>query len=275
MIKIISSLFLIYVFISSEVYSQEGDVEIFLIDSYATSELPHTFVLSFFTSDSVTSKVIINNKIEKEVSVEFSDNHKIKIDLTGFAFDSSYIPFEIYVYDKSGAESKSETYQLYIPFKKEMVIENDPGIFFMCLGGIIFSLPSPTLVNYHKENYFSLVKEIPLITYYSGGYNYPDSYISLEYAHVFKAPIKNFMRIGYKQIYQIPVIEFVSPGLNVFTNFLGYNGVSPEVSIGWYKISNVFTVFTKYRYNFNPGEKENDFHEITLGLYSDFFSFNF
>ena len=273
--KLISAVILFITFFSVNVFSQEGDVEVFLIDSYATSELPHTFVLSFFTTDSVTSKLIINNKIEKEVSAELTDNHKIKVDLTGLTFDSSYVPFEIYVYDRNGSESKSETFQLYIPFKKEMVIENDPGIYLMCLGGIIFALPAPTYVSYNKENYFSLVKEIPLITYYSGGYNYPDSYISLEYAHVFKAPIKNFMRVGYKQIYQIPVLEYVSPGLNVFTNFLGYNGVSPELSIGWFKISNVFTVYSKYRYNFKPGEKENDFHEITLGLYSDFFSFNF
>lgn len=273
--KLIPSLILFIIFFSADIFAQDGNVEVFLIDSYATSELPHTFVLSFFTTDSVTSKLIINKKIEKEVSAELTDNHKVKVDLTEFKFDSSYIPFEIYVYDRNGGESKSETFQLYIPFKKEMVIENDPGIYLMCLGGIVFSLPSPTIVSYNKENYFSLIKEIPLITYYSGGYNYPDSYISLEYAYVFKAPIKNFMRVGYKQIYQIPVLEYVSPGLNVFTNFLGYNGVSPELSIGWFKISNVFTVYSKYRYNFKPGEKENDFHEIIIGLYSDFFSFNF
>lgn len=273
--KIILFILLLFTFSSSSTFAQEGDVEVFLIDSYATAELPHTFVLSFFTTDSVTSKLIINKKIEKEVSTELTDNHKVKVDLTGLTFDSSYVPFEIYAYDRNGNESKSETFQLYIPFKKEMVIENDPGIYLMCLGGIIFALPAPTYVSLNKENYFSLVKEIPLITYYSGGYNYPDSYISLEYAHVFKAPIKNFMRIGYKQIYQIPVLEYISPGLNVFTNFLGYNGVSPELSIGWFKISNVFTVYSKYRYNFKPGEKGNDFHELTLGLYSDFFSFNF
>ena len=83
------------------------------------------------------------------------------------------------------------------------------------------------------------------------------------------------MRIGYKQIYQIPVLEYVSPGMDVFTNFLGYNGVSAGISVGWFKISNVFTVFTKYRYNFKPGEEKDDFHEISMGLYSDFFSINF
>lgn len=273
--KIISAVSLFVILFTSTAFAQEGDVEVFLIDSYATPELPHTFVLSFFTTDSVTSKLIFNKEIEKEVSAELTENHKIKLDLTGLTFDSSYVPFEIYVYDKDGNESKSETFQLYIPYKKEMVIENDPGLFFVCLGGIIFSMPSPTLVAYNGENYFSLVKEIPLITYYSGGYNYPDSYIGLEYAHVFNAPIKNFMRIGYKQIFQIPVLEYVSPGLDVFTNFLGYNGVSAGISVGWVKISNVFTVFTKYRYNFKPGEEKDDFHEITIGLYSDFFSLNF
>ncbi|MBU2491151.1 MAG: hypothetical protein KJ571_00900 [Bacteroidetes bacterium] len=273
--KIVYSVLFVLFFLKVDLYAQEGEVEIFLIDSFATPELPHVFVLSFFTTDSVTSKLVFNKKIEKEVTTELSDNHKIKFDLTDIKIDSSYIPFEIYVYDKNGIESKSETFQLFIPYKKEMVIKNDPGLLFVCLGGIVFSLPSPTLFNYNGENYFSLVKEIPLITYYSGGYNYPDSYISMEYAYVFNAPVKNFMRLGYKQIYQIPVIEYVSPGLNLFTDFLGFNGVSPEVSIGWFKISNVFTVFSKYRYNFKPGEKTNDFHELTIGLYSDFFSINF
>ena len=272
--KIIHVAFFAAVFFTN-IYSQEGEVEIFLIDSYATPEIPHMFVLSFFTSDSVTSKLVIKNKIEKDASTELAVNHKIKVDLTGLVFDSLYAPFEIIVYDRDGNESKSELFQLYIPYKKEMVIENDPGLFFVCLGGIVFSLPSPTLVSYNGHNYFSLVKEIPLITYYSGGYNYPDSYVSLEYAHIFNAPIKNFMRIGYKQVYQIPLLEFVSPGMSVFTNFLGYNGVSPELSIGWVKISNVFTIYSKYRYNFIPAEKKDDFHEITIGLYSDFFSINF
>lgn len=272
--KIIFGIFLFVTFFSSNVFSQEGDVEVFLIDSYATPELPHTFVLSFFTTDIVTSKLIFNKKIEKEVSTELTDNHKIKFDLSALTFDSSYIPFQIYVYDRDGNESKSEMFQLYIPYKKEMVIENDPGLFFVCLGGVIFSMPSPTLLIYNNENYFSLVKEIPLLTYYSGGYNYPDSYVSLEYAHIFNAPIKNFMRIGYKQIYQTPVFEYVSPGMDLFTDFLGYNGVSASMSIGLFKISNVFTIYSKYRYNFKPGEEKNDFHEITIGLYSDFFSIN-
>ena len=124
------------------------------------------------------------------------------------------------------------------------------------------------------DSHFSLVKEMPLLTFFSSGYNYPSTYISLEYAHVFDAPIKNFLRLGYKKIIQLPVIEYMSPGVNLFTDFLGLNGISPEISIGWFKVYNVFTVYSKYRYNYKPGGSNADFQEITVGLYSNFFSIN-
>jgi hypothetical protein len=110
---------------------------------------------------------------------------------------------------------------------------------------------------------------------FRGSYKYPSGYIAAEYSHIFGAPQKNFLRLGYKHIMEIPGIEYVSPGLNVFTNFSGFNGVSPELSVGLFKIFNTFTVYTRYRFNFKPGETESNFHEFSIGLYSSFFSFYF
>jgi hypothetical protein len=120
-----------------------------------------------------------------------------------------------------------------------------------------------------------LAKEIPVFSIYGEGYNYPTGYIGVEYAYIFNAPYKHFLRLGYKHIFQLNFLEYFSAGLNGYTDFLGFNGISPEVSIGFFKIYNAFTVFGRYRYNFKPSDVNEDFYEISIGLYSNFFSFNF
>src|SRR3990170_3625444 len=85
----------------------------------------------------------------------------------------------------------------------------------------------------------------------------------------------NFFRTGYKHIIAIPGLEYVSPGLNYVTNFKGYNGISPEISLGLFKIFNTFTVYSRYRFSAKPGDPGSEFHEISLGLYSGFFAIYF
>ena len=259
---------------SAQEVDYPDEVEIFLIDSYVTPELPYKFVLTYFTSDSVSSKVIIDEKYEHQVSMNLTEDHKAEINFIDYSFDSAYVPFTVYLFNENGKEIKKEEFDVILPYNTEITIKNDPGLLIICLGGIVFSSPSPTFISMNGDSYLSLVKEVPILTFFSGGYNYPSSYVSLEYAHVFDAPIKNFLRLGYKKIFQLPVIEYVSPGVNLFTNFLGLNGISPEISIGWFKFYNVFTVYSKYRYNFKLGGTNNDFNEITIGLYSNFFSIN-
>lgn len=253
-----------------------GDVEIFVIDSYITQEKPYKFSLSFFTSDSTVSKLYLLNDREYIVSEKFTDNHKFEIVLDELFYYSQVIKYFVFVRDINGRESRSQLYEVEIPVT--IVVENlsDSGLLqICCLGGVIFGLPSPTIIFRENKHYFSLTKEIPIFSFYSGGYNYPFGYIGVEYAYIFNYEKKNFLRVGYKQIFQLDYLEYFSAGLNVFTDFKGYNGVSPELSLGLLKIQNVFTLFTRYRFNFQPGKDGTGFHEFSIGLYSNFFSLNF
>lgn len=70
---IIIVLFTTLNYMNSFAQQEDEHIEIFLIDAYATPELPHTFVLSFFTSEPAVTKVILEKKYEYEVSAELSD----------------------------------------------------------------------------------------------------------------------------------------------------------------------------------------------------------
>lgn len=274
-IKIIS-IFLLY---SAKIFSQtdttaQDPIEIMIIDSYITPETPNKFVLSFFTSDSCTSKLIINHKNIMVVSKALSENHKIEIELSKLKIDSTEFNYQIIVYDRNGKETYSEQFGVELPDGLVISREQDPGLFSICLGGIIFAIPSPVYVYSKDGSHWSLSKEIPLINFYSIGYNYPSGYLSFEYSHIFESDRKNFLRFGYKQIIKVPVIKYISPGMSVFTDFKGYNGVSAEISFGLFQIQNVFTFYARYRYNFQFISNGIDFHEVSLGLYSNFFSLN-
>jgi hypothetical protein len=175
-----------------------------------------------------------------------------------------------------GSEFTSEIYELVLPQGYELKAAKERDLFTVCcLGSVVFLLPSPTYLSLDGEHYFGLSKEVPIISFLKTGYQYPLGYISLEYQYVFNAPVKNFLRAGYKYMFQFEGIEYISPGINLFTNFEGYNGFSPELSIGLFRVYEVFTLYTKYRYNFQPSNSARDIHEISLGLYSNIFSFNF
>lgn len=278
--RILTSLFFIcasmtYSFAQTDSLAS-GNVDIYLIDSYVTPETPHKLVVSFFTSNSTTSRIFILGKKEFEVSKSFSDNHKIEIDLSAFENIVSPLRYKIFVMDKKAEESQSQIYEVEMPQNLVLKTERDLGMLQVCcFGGVIFGLPSPTIVNTKGKQYFSLAKEIPLFSFYSTGYNYPFGYFGIEYAYIFNAAKKNFMRVGYKQIIQTGFIKYISPGINYFTDFLGYNGISPEITFGLFQLQNVFTFYARYRYNFQPDKSGTDFHEMSIGLYSNFFSINF
>jgi hypothetical protein len=231
-------------------------------------------MLSFFTSAPAKSKVVIENSYVYDVSTDLSESHKINIDLSDLSFKEKDVPFIILVEDSLGHQYKSEQYDFELP--EEPKVEGESNFMLLCLfGAAVFVLPSPVYVKEKSEDYFSLTKEIPLISLRGAGYSYPIGYFSAEYSYIFDAPVKNFLRIGYKHIIEIPGIEYVSPGINGFTNFNGFNGISPEVSLGLFRVVNTFTVYVRYRFNFKPGDKGSEFHEFSLGLYSSFFSLYF
>ena len=253
---------------------EPDSTEIFLIDSYVTPEMPYKFILTFITSKPCRSKVVLENKYDFNVSENLTEEHKISINISDLKFDSLDIPFEILVTDSLGNISHSELYDVALPGAQKLLTEKTNYLFTCCLGAVIFGFPSPTLVLAKDKRYFALTKEIPIFSFRKLTARYPLGYFTVEYSYIFNAQIRNFFRMGYKQVFEIPYLEYISPGVNWFTNFNGFNGISPEVSIGIVKFYDVFTVYTKYRYNFKPNDKSRDFHEITVGLYSSFFSLN-
>jgi hypothetical protein len=254
-------------------FIEDDSVEVYVIDSFIPPDNPNVFNLSFFTSKPAKSKVILDDKYEFNISEQATESHKIKIDISKLEFKSKYVPFVILVEDSLGNTYLSDKFEFEL--QKEIRLEGDSNFLLLCLfGGIVFLLPSPVYVVTENDNYFSLTKEISLFTF-RGSFKYPSGYIAAEYSHIFNSPYKNFLRLGYKHLVETPVLEYISPGINGFTNFKGFNGISPELSIGWIKIFNTFTVYTRYRYNFKPGESGSNFHELSLGLYSGFFSIYF
>jgi hypothetical protein len=254
-------------------FIEDDSVEVYVIDSFIPPDNPNVFNLSFFTSKPAKSKVILDDKYEFNISEQATESHKIKIDISKLEFKSKYVPFVILMEDSLGNTYLSDKFEFEL--QKEIRLEGDSNFLLLCLfGGIVFLLPSPVYVVTENDNYFSLTKEISLFTF-RGSFKYPSGYIAAEYSHIFNSPYKNFLRLGYKHLVETPVLEYISPGINGFTNFKGFNGISPELSIGWIKIFNTFTVYTRYRYNFKPGESGSNFHELSLGLYSGFFSIYF
>jgi hypothetical protein len=249
-------------------------VNITIVDSYVSPELPHTFLLTFFTDINCKSRVIIDNKYEYNVSDTLSTDHSLKVDLTGLKFKTKSVPFVIIIQDSTGKEFKSGGYEFDLP--GEVKIQSESNFLLLCLfGGAVFALPAPTYVSQNGDSYFSLTKEIPLVSFRSADYSYPVGYFSAEYSHIFNAPDQNYFRLGYKHIFILPVIEYVSPGVDWFTTFKGFNGVSAELSVGLIQIVNTFTIYSRYRFNIQPVNNGNKFNEISIGLYSSFFSVYF
>ncbi len=270
---VVISLLLISIGLAQDQTNQDS-IDVTVIDSYVSPELPHQFLLSFFTSSRCKSQLLIADKYKYTVSSSLTEDHNIKVDLTGLSFKTKSVPYIIIVQDSAGRTFKSDKYEFELP--GEIKVQSESNFLLLCLfGAAVFALPSPVYVTSNGGNYFSLTKEIPVLTFRSSSYSYPAGYLSAEYSYIFKAPDKNFFRLGYKEIFVVPALEYVSPGIDWFTNFQGYNGVSAELSVGWFKIFNTFTVYTRYRFNLKPGEGSKNFNEISLGLYSSFFSVYF
>ncbi len=257
--------------ISSLTFSQTDPIEIYLIDAYCTREVPHKFKLSFYSSDICKSKVVIENEYEYNVTEEPSDLHKAEIEIHDLAFNDNIVEFVIITETESNRIDTSEVFDFDLPYEPKLKGGSD--FFTLCLfGGAIFLLPYPNYIFEGAENYFSLTKEIPVVSFRGRSTDYPSSYLSLEYTYILDSEAPNYLRAGYKKLFALPHIEDVAPGVSVFTNFNSNHGIGPELSVGLFTIKDTFTFYSRYRYNINLGGSGKNFHEISLGLYSAFFS---
>ncbi len=264
--------------ISANIYAQEEQTnipfDVFIIDSYITPEKPHKFILSFSTSDSCKTSVKINKLNSYQVSNEYTDLHKIDIELNEKDFISNIITYQINFISKENKIYTSENYFVELP--QDIIIKETKEFDYtqLCIGGIVFAIPTFEYAFIDGKEYWGLSKEIPLYNFYGIGYNYPQGYISFEYSHYLKSERKNIIRFGYKHLFQPNEIKYISTGVSYLSNLKGYNGISLELSLGLFQIKNIFTFFTRYRYNVPSQKNMKDFYEFSVGLYSNFFSLN-
>jgi hypothetical protein len=249
-------------------------MEVFLIDAYVKQEPPYMFILSFYSNKSCMGKVIIDGKYEYVVSDTLTESHSAKIDISALKFLNKNVDFVIVTVDSLGNKFTTEQFEFDLPF--EPVITEGSSLWTLGLfAASVFLLPAPGYVISDGNEYFSLTKDIPLISFRSKKGNYPAAYFSFEYTYIFNAENRNFVRFGYKKIFQTDLIEYIAPGITAYTNFAGQNGFAPEVSVGWLTLFDTYTLYARYRYNFKPGDSNSNFHEINIGLYTRFFSLYF
>lgn len=274
-IKLIIVFIALQLNIQAQLDSEPQDsIEVFVLDSYIPVESPNLFFLSFITSEQAKTVLVINGKYSIDISKQFAENHKAEINLSRFQLQTKFISCVIIAESTEGRKNLSEPFEVDIPI--ERTFESSSNVLTTCLlGSIIFLVPSPQVIVSNGKSYLGLTKEIPLAAKFSGGYNYPIGYFAAEYSHVFETSPKNLFRLGYKHIFEIPVIEYISVGINGFTNFNGDNGISPEVSLGLFQVSNVFTIYSRYRYSFIPSNSGYRFSDVSIGIFSSFFTFNF
>ena len=266
-------IFILFFLLLSPLYllAQSDSIEVYLIDAYCTREMPYTFKLSFYTSEECKSKVVLDEKYEFDVSKELTDFHKKEIDINNISFSGKIVYFTIITETESGEKFESEKFDFDLPF--ELQIESGSDLFTLCLfGSVIFLLPYPSYAFDNNSSYFSLTKEIPFISFRSRNLNYPSGYLSIEYSYLFNNDDPSYLRLGYKKLFEVSHIEYLSPGLSLYTNFDLNQGVSPELSVGLFTIEDSFTFYVRYRYNFTLQSNGKNFQEINIGLYSGFFS---
>ncbi|MCX7875956.1 MAG: hypothetical protein N2321_07305 [Melioribacteraceae bacterium] len=272
-------LFILLLSFFSKSFAQEitenPNVDIFIIDSYITQEKPHKFFLSFSTSDSCKSTLKLNKLKNFIVSKENNDLHKIEIELNENDFIAEVITYQITLTMKNNSSFTSENYFVELP--QDIIIKEVKNFDYtkMCIGGLVFAIPTFDYAFINGKEFLGLSKEIPLYNFYGNGYNYPQNYFSFEYSHYLKAETKNIIRFHLKHLILPSEIKYISAGLSYFSNLKGYNGIGFELSLGLFQIENVFTFFTKYRYNLQPIKNRKEFYEFSVGLYSNFFSLNF
>lgn len=276
--KILLPIIFILLFVQFIHVAQPADTpfDIYLIDSYVTPEIPNKVVISFITGDSTTSKIKFKNSREFVVSDIFTETHKFEIEFEKLGIPGPQIFYDIIAENNAGIISTLENNLIEISEGLKISDENDSGLFqTCCIGSVIFFFPSASLSISENTTYFGISKELPLFSFYSKGYNYPFGYIGAEYSYFFNAEQKHRLNIGYKHIFELSFIKFISVGANYSTLFEGRHYFSSEITAGLFQIENVFTIYLRYRYLQPFSNNHSKVQFLSIGLYSHFFSLNF
>lgn len=249
-----------------------GEVEVFMVESFIPPEDASHFHLAFYTTEQYKSKIVFADGKEAVINDSLSENHKIVLDISKVRVDSGLIKYLFVFTAEDGSTLQSENYDVRVPVEEKQTEQRSGGTEFMsCIyGGIIYLIPVIDYNIFSGSSKFGFSKELPVVSFFSGGFNYPVHYASVEYSHIPQAQPKNLFRVGWKYVYQVPFGEYVSPGLTAFTDFMGTNGIAPEVTWGMFSFREVFTVFARARYN--TTFQNSGYSTLSVGLASWFFS---
>jgi hypothetical protein len=253
-------------------FAQENEeaIEVYLIESFIPPEHPKEFHLGFSTSAVCKSKVILQGSKEVTIADTLTDFHKLVIDISGIKADSVF-SCVIITESASGEKYTGEPFDVEKPqeLKQE---EGSSGLYSCLTGGLVYLVP---IIDYNiagKESHWGFSKELPIVSYFEGGFNYPKHFVSVEYSHIPNWEPKNTFRVGWKYLYQVAIGKYVTGGISLATNFKGFNGISPEVSWGIFTFHDVFTVALRYRFTTDFKSGGNTYSTFSLGLASWFFS---
>ncbi len=294
--KNLKSLLILFLFISFPLFSQEepdtsggaGDGEVyeieddttswygddstsvFVIESYVKQEEKTEIVVYFFATEPVKARIVLDGTQQFTVSDTLGESFRFITDISSVKATSNILRAVIFVENGAGEMSSSEEFEIKLPFEPE--IEGTAlGYLADCtLGGISFLVPSPGFTLFKDQSRFSFFKELPLVVFQSEISTYPWMAFSVEYAHTPDIEFKNRFFAGLKFPIEVPVINYIAPGLSYSTNFLGVNGISPEISFGLLDVFRVINLNIKARYNWYPQSGTRDNFDINIGLTSYF-----
>lgn len=248
-------------------------VGVYVIESYLREEEKKEIIVYFFATSPVKAKIIFDGGKEFIVTDTLAESFRFTSDFSVFANASEVLRGRIFVEDEAGNKSSSEEFE--IPLPVEPKIEGTAlGYLADCtLGALAYLVPSPGLSFFKDETRFSLFKEIPIVVFQSNISDLPWMAIAVEYVHTPDIDFRNRFFLGAKFPFEVPVLKYAAPGISFSTNFLGVNGISPEVSIGFFEIFRVINFNLKARYNYYPSATGLNHFDINIGLTSYFLTF--
>ncbi len=270
-IALLLTMFVLPVFGQNEEEIQDS-VEVILIEAFISPEKPSQMVISFFTSEPVRSKLVFDSGEIFVVTDSLLDNHKASFDISSLRPDTTFLKFTVLVEKEDGISNHSEVFEVELPRKELTELARDNTALTGCLiGGAVYLVPG--FVHHYEsgKSYAGFNKEFPVISFFRGGYNYPIAYLAAEYSHIPKMARKNFYSVNANLILETKYIEYISAGAGYLTDFGNIRSVNLDVSVGLFKLFNVFTVYAKTRLGFPTGSG-NSFSQQSIGLFSSFFS---